>query len=165
MDIGRIVRHLFVTHWSVRRAFPRAALDAIERATAASEAAHAGQVRFAVEGALHTWALFRGQSARERALEVFSHLRIWDTEHNNGVLIYLLLADRAVEVVADRGVHSRVAAAEWESVCRQMEGAFRAGRFEAGVTDGILAVTRHLVRHFPRGHREKDELPNQPVVL
>jgi uncharacterized membrane protein len=165
MDIGRFVRHLLVTHWQVRGAFPRKVLDSIAEATRISETAHAGQIRFAVEGALHTSALVRGQSARERALEVFSQIRIWDTEHNNGVLIYLLLADRAVEVVADRGVSSKVPAAEWESLCRDMQRAFRDGRFEEGVVGGVEAVTTHLIQHFPARGDEADELPNEPVVL
>jgi hypothetical protein len=108
MDLSRIVRHLFATIWSVRRAFPQSSLDAIERAIQKTEATHEGQVRFAVEHALDLPPLLAGQSARERAVEVFSQLRVWDTEHDNGVLIYLLLADRDVEIVADRGIHAHV---------------------------------------------------------
>ena len=165
MDIRRIVRHLLTTHWSARRAFPRKTLLAIENAIKASETAHVGQIRFAVEGALHAAALFKGQSSRGRALDVFSLLRIWDTEHNNGVLIYLLLADRAVEIVADRGIDSKVPPQEWESVCRKMESSFRKGHYEGGVIDGIQAVTQHLRRHFPIRASETDELSDRPVVL
>ena len=107
-----------MTHWQVSRAFPRKTLIAIEQTVKASETAHAGEIRFVVEGALHSTPLLDGQSARERALEVFSQLRIWDTEHNNGVLIYLLLADRDVEIVADRGIHSKLGTREWETICR-----------------------------------------------
>jgi uncharacterized membrane protein len=159
----RIFRHLFSPSWRVRTAFPAHAMKAIEAAIKASENTHAGEVRFAVEAALHPIALARGQSARERALEVFSRLRIWDTEHNNGVLIYLLLAERDVEIIADRGIHQKVGG--WEPICRAMETAFREGRFEQGVIAGIGAVREHLVRHYPRQGGERNELPDQPVVL
>ncbi len=165
MDIGRILGHLLTTDWQVRRAFPRDTLAAIEKAIGASEATHLGEIRFAVEGALPSRALFRGQSARERAIDVFSQLRVWDTEHDNGVLIYLLLADRDVEIVADRGIDAKVGAEEWERICRGMETAFGQARFGEGVIGGIQAVTRHLVRHFPARGINPDELPDEPVVL
>ena len=101
---------------AVGRAFPPSAMAAIEEAIAKSEREHSGELRFAVEPALDTSALLAGQSGRERALEVFSQLRVWDTEENNGVLIYLLLADRDIEIVADRGVNARVPQAEWEKI-------------------------------------------------
>lgn len=159
------MRHLAMTPWRLKRAFPRSTLEAIERAVRASEAAHAGQIRFALEGALHGQRLYRGQSPRERALEVFSQLRMWDTEHRNGVLIYVLLADRAVEIIADRGVNGRIDTHEWAHVCRKMEAEFKAGRYEAGVITGLQHVTEHLARHFPRGDDGERELPDTPVVL
>lgn len=165
MHIQRILRHLVVTHWQVNRAFPRQTLNAIEQAIKAGEAAHVGEIRFAVEGALDATSLFNGQSARERALEVFSQLRVWDTEHNNGLLIYLLLADRAVEIVADRGIHSKVGSREWENICRKMETAFKQANYEGGVVNGIQAVTRHLMQHFPASAAGQNELPDKPVVL
>ena len=165
MKIKRIVKHLLMTHWQVARAFPRDTLDAIEKAIKASEATHVGEIRFAVEGALDGSPLFDGQSARERAIDVFSQLRVWDTQHNNGLLIYVLLADRAVEIVADRGIHDKVSPGEWNQVCRQMEAAFRQAKHEEGVVAGVQAVTRQLALHFPaRGHGE-NELANAPVVL
>jgi uncharacterized membrane protein len=109
--------------------------------------------------------LFKGQSPRERATELFAQLRVWDTEHNNGLLIYLLLADRAVEVVADRGIHAKVGSEEWSKVCRQMETAFKQTNYEAGVVSGIQAVTQHLARHFPADGHSKNELPDKPVVI
>ena len=124
MGIGRIGKHLIEHHWRVRRLFPQRVLDAIEQAIKAGETTHAGQVRFVVEGALDGRPLLRGQSARERALDVFSQLRIWDTAHNNGVLIYLLLADRQVEIVADRGIDAKVGAAGWQKICAGMEADF-----------------------------------------
>jgi len=165
MNIKRIVRHLLATHWQVNRAFPRQALIAIEKAIKASEAAHGGVIRFAKEGASPSTPLYKRQSARERAIEVFSQLRVWDTEHNNGVLIYLLLADRDVEIVADRGVHAKVGSQEWEKICRKMETAFGQANYEAGVLSGIQAVTEHLVGHFPAYADSRNELPDKPVVV
>lgn len=165
MNIARITKHLLLTHWQVNRAFPRKTLHAIERAINAGETAHVGEIRFAVEGALHSTPLFKGQSARDRAIEVFSQLRTWDTERNNGVLIYLLLADRAVEIVADRGIHSKVGSREWESICRKMESAFKQANYESGVISGIQAVTQHLKKHFPASSAGQNELLDKPVVL
>jgi len=165
MDMGRIARHLMATQWGVNRAFPGDTLIAIDEAIKASEAMHGGEIRFVVEGALHVEPLFRGQTARERAIDVFSQLRIWDTGWNNGVLIYLLLADRDVEIVADRGIDAKVGPQEWERICRKMEAAFRQGDFEAGVVGGIQEVTRHLAEHFPPIGDDRNELPDKPVVL
>jgi uncharacterized membrane protein YgcG len=165
MGIGRIGRHLWGNRSRVQKAFSPKAFDAIEQAIRASEATHAGQIRFVVEGALDGAPLFRDQPARERALDVFAQLRIWDTEHNNGVLIYLLLADRNVEIVADRGIDTRVGAAAWEQICRDMEAEFGSGHFEAGVIKGIEAITQHLAQHFPQSGPDRNELPDDPVVM
>ena len=165
MNLKRIAKHLVMTHWHVNRAFPRDTLGAIDRAIKASEAAHTGEIRFAVEGALDGSLLFKGQSGKERALEVFSQLRVWDTRHNNGLLIYLLLADRHVEIVADRGIHEKVGAPEWETICRQMEAAFKQANYEGGVVTGIQAVTQLLTKHFPASIAGRNELPDQPVVF
>ena len=165
MDIKRIVRHLLATDGQVGRSFDRSTLNKIEAAIQASEAEHVGEIRFAVEGGLDGARLFKGQSARERAIELFSQLRVWDTQQNTGVLIYLLLADRAVEIVADRGIHAKVDSQEWSKVCHQMEAAFRQSNFEAGVVSGVQAVTRHLLQHFPADNHDSNELPNKPVVL
>lgn len=149
----------------MRRVFPSSALDAIEHAIRKAETLHDGQIRFAVEGALELAPLLSGQSARQRALEVFSSLRVWDTEHNNGVLIYLLLADRDVEIVADRGIHVKLGGEAWEAICRQMEAAFSRGEFEAGVISGIHRVGAHLARHFPAEGEKINEMPDSPVLL
>jgi len=145
--------------------FPARTLRVIESAIRECEMTHAGEIRFVVEHGLHVHALLRGQSARDRALEVFSHLRVWDTEHNNGVLIYLLLADHDVEIVADRGVHARVGGEGWEKICREMETSFREGKFEQGVLHGIRAVSVHLVKHYPAQGKGRNELDDRPVVL
>jgi uncharacterized membrane protein YgcG len=165
MGIKRIGRHLIEYRWRERRIFTPRVLAGIEQAIKAGEATHSGQVRFVVEGALDGAPLLHDQSARERALDIFSRLRIWDTAHNNGVLIYLLLADRRVEIVADRGIDEKVGRAGWEEICRDMESDFRSGQFEAGVIKGIEAVSRQLAAHFPPEALPRNELPDKPVVI
>src|SRR5437667_3726562 len=165
MNIRRLGRHLLEYRWRVRRIFPPQVLSAIEQAIRAGEATHSGQVRFVVEGALDGAPLFRDQSARERALDIFSQLRIWDTAHNNGVLIYLLLADRNVEIIADRGINTKVGAAGWEKICAALEKEFLAGLFEHGVIKGIQEVSRLMAQHFPAEPGGSNELPDAPVVL
>ena len=165
MDLLRLMRHLSMGRAAVRRVFPLSALNAIEQAIHATETRHAGQIRFAVEASLELAPLLAGQTAQQRAVEVFSTLRVWDTEHNNGVLIYLLLADHDVEIVADRGIHVRLGQEVWEEICHQMEAAFRAGHFEAGVLAGIHAVGEHLSRHFPAHSGKHNEMPDTPVLL
>ncbi len=161
----RLFRHLLARDAVVRRAFPQAALDRIEQAVRAAESRHSGEIRFAIEGALHPDAIRKSLAPRARALELFAQLRVWDTEHNNGVLIYVLLADRAVEIVADRGVaHGRVAQVEWDAVCRTMEAAFREGRFADGAVAGIEAVADILARH-PPAPRSGNQLPDAPVIV
>jgi uncharacterized membrane protein len=165
MDLKRIVRHLLMTRWRVNAAFPSRSLAAIEQAVRESHDSHIGQLRFAVEGALHSSALLKGISARERAIDVFSNLRVWDTEHNNGVLIYLLLADHDVEIIADRGIHAKVGSEEWEAICRAMETDFRHGKYQSGVMRGIEQVTQLLKSHFPARRPPHEVLPSAPVVL
>ncbi len=164
MKTQRILMHLLTTRGHVTRAFPHHALNAIEKAIKASESAHSGEIRFVVEGALDGMALFNGQSPKDRAIELFSQLRVWDTQHNSGLLIYLLLADHAVEIVADRGIHAKVGAEEWQKICRQMEAAFRQSDYEGGVLSGVQAATRHLATHFP-AHGHANELQDRPVIL
>jgi uncharacterized membrane protein len=165
MDIKRVIKHLSISHATVRRYFPRTALDNIEHAIVAVEQQCAGQVRFAVEHALEWKPLLAGQTARERAIEVFSDLHVWDTEHNNGVLIYLLLADRDVEIVADRGIHAKLGQQVWESICKQMEAEFRLSNFEQGVIAGISSVGKHLSDHYPQVGNQNNELPDRPVLM
>jgi uncharacterized membrane protein len=165
MGIRRIGKHLLEHRWRARRVFPPKVLAAIEQAIKAGEATHAGQVRFVVEGALDGAPLLRDQTARERALDIFSNFRIWDTAENNGVLIYLLLADRSVEIVADRGIDAKVGSAGWGKICRDMEAEFKAGQFETGAIKGIEAVSRELAAYFPPRDGGRNELPDQPVVM
>ncbi len=165
MNIRRVIRNLFMPPWRVRLVFPARTLRAIEAAIREAEAAHAGEIRFAVESGLPLFPLLRGQPARERALEVFSQLRVWDTQMNNGVLIYLLLADRDVEIVADRGAHARVGTEGWEKICREMEALFHQGKFEEGILHGVRAVSAHLARHYPPQKKDSNELDDRPVVF
>lgn len=165
MNAARVLRHLFATRWGSRRRFTRAVLARIERALAQVESRHAGELRFAIETAFDLPDLWYGVTPRQRALQVFGHLGVWDTEGNNGVLIYVLMADRDVEIVADRSIAARVPQAEWDTVCREMEGHFRAGRFAEGSEAGIAGIGRLLAGHFPGGAGDRDEQPNRAVLL
>ena len=162
---SRTFMHMCTGTGAVHRRFDADAMTRIRNAIIAAELGHAGEIRFAVEGALHSTPLFKGQSARERAIEVFSQLRVWDTEHSNGVLIYLLLADRNVEIVADRGVHAKVNSQDWEKICRAMEVDFKQANFKDGVVKGIQAIAQHLVEHFPAQDKNQNELPDKPLML
>ncbi|MEO8143101.1 MAG: TPM domain-containing protein [Betaproteobacteria bacterium] len=162
----RWLRHLFLDHLALARAFPRATLAIVERAVAGHETRHRGELRVVIEGGLPLIAFFAGRNARERAIEHFARLRVWDTEDNAGVLIYLLLADRRVEIVADRGIHARVGETAWETICGAMQQEFAAGRYEQGVTTGLASVSDLLQQHFPpqRGGNP-NELPDAPIVI
>jgi uncharacterized membrane protein YgcG len=165
MDMARILKHLFYGDWLVRRAFPAACQAAIEQAIQDSEQTHGGEIRFAMEGGLDGLALFKGQTPRERAIEVFSQLRVWDTAHNNGVLVYVLLADQAVEIVADRGIHARVGSHRWNAICQQMQSAFTKGDYCAGALNGLLTLSRAMGEHYPKPHERANELPDVPVIV
>jgi len=164
MQWQRLLRHLVSDPWSVERAFPTAVMRAITDRIGEQEQRHDGELRFAVEASLPLPQLLRGQDARSRAVELFGQLRVWDTEHNSGVLIYLLLADKRVEIVADRGIHNEVGAAAWEYICGEMQRAFSLGRFEQGVSIGVAAISDLLAAHYPRSEGRCNELPNEPVV-
>ena len=162
----RFFRHLANDHGSARRAFPPAALSRIEAAIAEGERHHCGQVCVVVEASLPLARVLRRLSPRSRALEVFGAMHVWDTEENCGVLVYLLLADRDVEIVADRGIHAKVGDNAWEGICREMETAFRERRFEEGVAAGIAKINALLAQHFTRtGNTGTNELPDRPVLL
>jgi uncharacterized membrane protein len=165
MSFARALKHLFAPPWDLRSAFPPAALERIEATVKASEQHHRGEVRFAVEGALEFLPVLRGLTPRARALEVFSLLRVWDTEENSGVLLYVQLVDHDIEIVADRGISAYIAQTEWEAICRRMEEAFRSRQYEQGVLAGISEVSALLAAQFPAGASNADELPNRPVVL
>jgi uncharacterized membrane protein len=160
MDFKRLARHLFFP-----RKFPKEAMPAIEQAIERGEPTHSGEIRFAAEDALDGPELLAGESARARAIEVFSELRVWDTEENNGVLIYLLLAEQDIEIVADRGIDARVTQQDWERICRRMEEELRRGGYEKAVVTGIEEASRLLARHYPPRPGDRNELPDAPVRL
>ena len=165
MKLKRLLKHFWLGSSAVKRCLPKSALDNIEQAIKQGEKNHAGQICFAVEASLDNRDLWANKTARQRAIEVFSELRIWDTEQNNGVLIYLLLADRDVEIVADRGVNTEIGKQEWEAICHEMETAFRHGKFEQGIVEGIRRVSQHLAKHYPSVDENINELPDRPVLL
>lgn len=161
----RFMRHLLSMPLSVKRHFSSSALKHIEQAIAESETRHMGEIRFVVEASLHPVDIIRKKTPRKRAIELFGRFNVWDTEHNNGILIYLLLADRDVEIVADRGIHRFVGNPGWDNICHEMEVLFRRGDFEAGVLQGIAEITDVLVAHFPVRGENKNELPNTPIIM
>jgi uncharacterized membrane protein len=164
--LARLLKHRMFDEDDVARVLPPAALARIEAHVKASEAKHGGEIRVAVEAGLPWSYLRRDATPRERAVAMFAKLGVWDTERNNGVLVYLLLAERAIEIVADRGLNARVPALEWATIAEGMQSAFRDGRFEAGLIAAIDAVEALLVRHFAAlpGVADINELPDAPLV-
>jgi uncharacterized membrane protein len=165
MAIKRLLKHLFATRTATRRRFPHDVTEAIEQAVTAIELRTSGEIRFAIDTALELPEIWADKSPRECAHEAFARLRVWDSELNNGVLIYVLMADRDVEIVADRGAAARISPIEWEAACRVMESHFREGRFREGALAGVEAVGGLLVREFPCRAGNRDEIPNQPALL
>lgn len=165
MKLARLLRHLLTTRWSTRRHFSVPVREAIEAAVRECEAHHAGEIRFVVETAFNLPELWHDLPPRRRAWQLFGQLGVWDTEHNNGVLIYVLMADRVVEIVADRGIAGRIEPGEWRAVCERMEQHYRAGRFTEGSVAGIAGIGALLERHFPGAAPGGSELPNRPVLI
>jgi uncharacterized membrane protein len=165
VNFSRWFKHLFTSPLAWRRAFPQATLDAIEAAIRQSETHHSGEIRFAIETSLAPAWAWRGMSGRERAVEMFSQLRVWDTADNSGVLVYLLLAEHDIEIVADRGIAARVNQSQWETVAQAMEAAFRQGEFERGALEGIRQIDALLTLHFPAAGHNPDELADRPVII
>jgi uncharacterized membrane protein len=168
-----IIKHLWLDASDSERAIPPDMLQRLAKRVAASEGRHTGQIRIYVEAALPMSYLWRmGKSSpmkaliRQRAVMLFGKLRLWDTEHNNGVLIYLQLAEHAIEIVADRGVDRQVTAQDWQAMAERMSAAFRAGQFEDGLTQAIGEMSSVLVAHFPSaaGGKPLNEQPDEPVL-
>ena len=164
-SVYRFFKHFFSNPWQVSRHFSATALHNIEQAISSSEKTHAGEVRFIVETGLHPLEILYKKTPKKRALELFGSLHIWDTEHNNGVLIYLLLVDKDVEIVADRGIDRHVGHVGWEKICQDMESLFRKGEFEAGVLQGISEISAELEIHFPLSGANKNEISNKPLII
>lgn len=162
----RILRHLWKDESDARRAVPADVLERLAQRVTASERRHTGEVRICIEAGLPWSYLRRNASTRERAVTLFGKMRVWDTEHNNGVLIYLLLAEHAIELVADRGLNRHVQPAEWQAMVARLGSAFREGRFEDGLTQALEEVSAVLVTHFPsaEGAQRANEQPNTPSL-
>ena len=160
----RLLKHRWWDERDARRALPAAALDRLQAQVAASERQHSGEIRLCIEAGLPLSYLRQGLSARDRAITLFGKLRVWDTEHNNGVLVYLLLAERAIEIVADRGLARHVPEAHWQALIAPMRSAFQAGRFEDGLNQAIAAINALLAQHFAAapGQAKPNELPDRP---
>ena len=163
VSFARLLRHLATPGWAVRRAFDAATLQAIEQAIADTERSHGGEIRFAVEANVNPLDVMRGITPRHQAVQAFARLGVWDTDANNGVLIYVSWADRDVEIVADRGFNGLVSEQEWAEVCHRMEQSFARGSPRQAIVEGIGATGALIARHFPTADR--DELPNRPVLL
>ena len=164
-NFRRWLRHELTGTSALNKVLSPEAMKRLGAVIAAGEKRHSGEIRLVIEASLDLPLLRNGISARERAVSVFSNLRIWDTEANNGVLIYLLLADHDVEIVADRGINEIVGAVGWEGICHAMEQAFRLGRFEEGLQEGIEEVAEHLEANFPCNGENTNELPDEPLIL
>jgi uncharacterized membrane protein len=165
MEMRRFWLHVAMSPAKARRAFPAGTMDAIARSIGESEKLHRGEICFVVEAELTTPQLWRGLGSRERAREVFAANGVWNTEENNGVLVYVLLAERRVEIVADRGIDRCVAPEEWRAICDAMDAAFAAGRFEEGAIAGVRAISELLVRHFPETGEGRNQLGDRPVLM
>ncbi len=163
--VSRLLNHLTTTRWHLRRAFPADVLDQIEAAISTGEHTHAGELRMAIEASLDSDDVFSNVSPRERALQVFNGLAVWDTADNNGVLIYVLYAEHAIEIVADRGYNQRINADIWREICAVAEVEFRAGRFANGAVALVSRISELISRHFPRQTNDFNELPNRPILL
>jgi len=164
----RLLRHRWVDDSDLRRSLPTDALARITASVAASELRHSGEIRVCVEAGLPLSYLWRGLSARDRAVALFGKLGVWDTAHNNGVLIYLLLAERAIEVVADRGLNTHVSPAQWQAIVSGLSQALRSGQPEAGLLAAVAAVNGLLAQHFALDASAGDnpnELPDAPLLL
>ncbi len=161
----RWLKHL-LARMGAERHFRPATLDAIQQAIAASEHRHRGEICFAVEGGMPFGEVIAGHTSRQRAEGAFARLHVWNTEHNTGVLVYILIADHAIEIVADRGIAAKVGDDEWRAICALMQRDFTAGDYEKGSLAGVAAITDVLVKHFPaNGERNLDELPDRPILL
>ncbi|MBK7686568.1 MAG: TPM domain-containing protein [Rhodocyclaceae bacterium] len=164
-NIQRTLKHLTIPDWFATRVFSARDLAAITLAVKQSEATHRGELRFVIEGALPLSALWQKQTAHQRAIQLFSELRVWDTADNSGILIYIQLVDRRVEILADRGINARVAQSEWDKICRAMEQAFRAQQWRAGAVNAINRASDLLAQHFPAREDNPNELPDAPLVI
>jgi uncharacterized membrane protein len=165
MNLRRLIKHLAIPDWLARRGFSPADLNAVTNAIARSERSHRGEIRFVIEGALPVAALLRDIPARQRAIDLFSELRVWDTADNSGILIYVQLIDHQVEILADRGINACVEQVEWDAICHDMKTAFRQQQWGSGAVHAIEQASELLAKHFPAGEHNPNELPDSPLVI
>ena len=163
--IGRTLRHLVATKAKGRRAFPPDTLKTIAEAITAGEQRHRGELRLVVENALPFDAAWTGVANRQRALALFAEYGVWDTEDNCGVLLYVNLAERKVDIVADRNIGRKIDAATWQAVCQTMTQAYARGDFHDGTLAAVDQVNALLREHFPANGARSNELPDQPLML
>ncbi|MCX7999645.1 MAG: TPM domain-containing protein [Leptospiraceae bacterium] len=163
--LKRILLNLFFPFWKFKKYFPKRALENIELVIQDSEKRHDGEIVFVVEAKFPLSFVFRKISSRDRAIELFSRFRVWDTEHNSGVLVYLLLSEKQIEIIADRGIAKKVSQKDWDSIIERMKSHFQKGHFEKGVILGIAEVTDILATHFPISQDKLNELSNKPIVM
>jgi TPM domain len=164
--IMRLLQNAFDGWFQLSKRFPAPLLDEVARLVSQGEQTHNGEVRVAIEARLPLSAVLGGVTASRRAHEVFAHLRVWDTEHNNGVLLYVLLAEHSIEIVADRGIARRVGTDEWKSICQQMREGFARDDWRGGLLRGVEQANALLRQHFPTdGSHRTDELPDHPIIL
>jgi uncharacterized membrane protein len=161
----RLLANLFGGWFQLSRRFPAALLDDMAAAVAAGERTHRGEICFAIESRLSPLAVLEGLDARARARQVFAQLRVWDTECNSGVLFYVLMAERRIEIVADRGIAAKVAPSEWDAICARMRECYARGEWRNGSLVGVAAANELLQRHFPDTGGRSDELRDRPVLL
>jgi uncharacterized membrane protein len=166
MKLARLLKHLGTPGWLAWRRFRAADREAIRAAVAASERSHRGELRFVAEGPLPLGALLKGHTARRRAAELFKRLGVGNTREATGILIYVQLVDRHVEILADHGIDTRVDQVEWETICRELELAFSEGAYRRGVLEAIDRATRLLALHFPaRPGDNINELDDRPTLF
>lgn len=163
--LSRLWRHLVTSSADGRRAFPEPTLDAIRDRIAEGERRHRAEVRMVVETSLAARQVLQKMTARQRAAELFLEHGIWDTEENIGVLIYVLIADHKVEILADRRVARSVTPDEWRTVCNTMTDAFRANDYHAGALAGLDRLNALLAERFPDDGGQSNQLSNEPLIL
>jgi TPM domain len=161
----RLVRHLLMTQGQLKRCFKSSVIEAIDEEIRISERSHSGEICFVVEAALDCYSIVKNKSPTARAMELFSRMHLWDTENNSGLLIYVLLADRTVVILADRGIHAKVGDEPWQKICLTMENHFKKGDYEYGAIAGIRAVTEQVEKYFSTAYADRNEISNRPVLI
>ena len=164
--IERLWQHWCLPSWRIKKWFPQTTLTRLERGIGESEAQHMGQIRFVIESNMETMAVLQGVTPRQRARQYFGSLEVWDTAYNTGVLLYVSCADRAIEIVADRGISQKVDASVWHDICQTLGKAFAEEMYQQGLEAALQQMTAVLISHIPRveGRVVTDDLSNEIVL-